>query len=292
MEIRQLRYFITVVNEGNISNAARALNMSQPPLSTQIRQLEEELGCALFDRNTRHIQLTDAGRLLYERANTILDFLSTTQSELNDYKNGLSGTIRIGVVSSIGSTLFTDWIIRFHERYPSIRFALVEEDTYGLIAKTRSRQIDLALVRTPFSAPDLSSILLKNERMAALGQPKFFRDARTGDISLEELAALPLITYRRWEGILKSEFQAKGLEPNFICINDDARTTVYLAAAGLGVGIAPASVVSLSDPGGVTVRTIRDLPLTTGICLVYRRDAYLSSIARLFTEFAQKEAGT
>ena len=292
MDIRQLRYFITVVNEGNISNAARALNMSQPPLSTQIRQLEEELGCALFDRNTRHIQLTDAGRLLYDRANTILDFLSTTQSELNDYKNGLSGTIRIGVVSSVSSTLFADWILRFHDDYPSIRFALMEGDTYDLIGKTRSRQIDLALVRTPFSAPDLASILLKNERLVALGQKKFFQNSQTAVLSLEELAALPLITYRRWENILKSEFQAKTSEPNFICINDDARTTVYLAGAGLGVGIVPASVAPLAFLGQVEVRAIGNLPLTTGISLVYRRDAYLSSVARLFIEFTENKAGT
>ena len=146
MDIRHLRYFITIVNEGNISNAAKALNMSQPPLSTQIRLLEEELGCALFDRNTRHIQLTGAGEILYERAKTILELLSDTRTELNDYKKGLSGTIRIGIVSSVGSTAFTRWIMEFHNQYPDIRYALTEGNTYDLVGRTRSSQIDLALV--------------------------------------------------------------------------------------------------------------------------------------------------
>lgn len=290
MDIRHLRYFITIVNEGNISNAAKALNMSQPPLSTQIRLLEEELGCALFDRNTRHIQLTGAGEILYERAKAILELLSDTRTELNDYKKGLSGTIRIGIVSSVGSTAFTRWIMDFHNQYPDIRYALTEGNTYDLVGRTRSSQIDLALVRTPFSAPDLAFVPLKEEKLVAIGQEGFFRDRSAQDIVLEDLAAAPLIIYRRWETILRSTFQAEALSPDFICINDDARTTVYLAGAGLGMGIVPASVIPLAFPAPAMVKPVLSPALTTGISMIYRKEAYLPAVARLLIDFLIRQS--
>lgn len=292
MDIRQLRYFTTIVQEGNISNAAKALNMSQPPLSTQIRLLEEELGCGLFDRNTRHIRLTGAGEILYERANAILDLLSDTRTELNDYKKGLSGTIRIGIVSSVGSTDFTRWIMDFHARYPDIRYALTEGNTYDLVGRTRSSQIDLALVRTPFSAPDLAFVPLKEETLVAIGRDSFYRPPFSPEISLQELAHAPLITYRRWETILRNAFQTEGVSPDFICINDDARTTVYLAGAGLGVGIVPASVVPLAFPAPVTIRPVSNTSLATGISMTYRKEAYLPAVARLFIDFTASRNGT
>ena len=102
MELRQLTYFITVVEEGTISSAARKLNLTQPPLSAQMKQLEAECGCVLFERTSRRIQLTEAGRMLYNRALTLLELADITRQELKDYREGTSGTLRLGVVSSVG----------------------------------------------------------------------------------------------------------------------------------------------------------------------------------------------
>ena len=102
MELKQLSHFVTVVKEGTISGAARKLNLSQPPLSTQMKQLEDEFGCVLFERGSRKIQLTEAGQLLYERAVTMLELSEATRRELLDYNSGLTGALRLGVVSSVG----------------------------------------------------------------------------------------------------------------------------------------------------------------------------------------------
>jgi len=100
MDLKQLSYFTAIVDEGSISAAAKKLHISQPPLSNQMKSLEAELGVVLFERGLRSITLTDAGKLMYERANTILDMASAAKMEIDSLGNGLRGTLRMGMVSS------------------------------------------------------------------------------------------------------------------------------------------------------------------------------------------------
>ncbi|MDD6032428.1 MAG: LysR family transcriptional regulator, partial [Oscillospiraceae bacterium] len=95
MDLKQLSYFVTVVQEGSISAAARRLYLSQPPLSAQMKALEEEFGCVLFERGARKIQLTQAGRLLYDRATALLEMSEMTRREMLDYQRGSEGTLRL-----------------------------------------------------------------------------------------------------------------------------------------------------------------------------------------------------
>ena len=101
MDIKQLEYFAAVVEEGNISSAAKKLHISQPPLSTQIQKLEEDVGCVLFERGSRKIQITEAGNMLYRRAKTLIEMAELTKKELRDYNSGKHGIMRLGVVSSV-----------------------------------------------------------------------------------------------------------------------------------------------------------------------------------------------
>ena len=101
MELRQLRYFVTVVEEKTVTAAARKLNMTQPPLTTQLKLLEKELGCPLFAREGRRLTLTDAGRHFYQRACGILGMCESAAAQMRDFHQGVAGTLRIGVVSSV-----------------------------------------------------------------------------------------------------------------------------------------------------------------------------------------------
>lgn len=103
MDIRQLKYFLTITEEEQITAAARRLRIAQPPLSQQMKGLEDELGITLFKRGPRHIQLTDAGKLLANRARQILELSDSTVREIDDFKRGLKGTLSIGTVSSSGN---------------------------------------------------------------------------------------------------------------------------------------------------------------------------------------------
>lgn len=284
MELRQLRYFVAIVNEGNISKAARALNLSQPPLSMQIRQLEEELGCALLERTTRSVRLTEAGQILYQRAVTILGLCASAETELQDFQSGVAGTLHIGAVSSVGSTVFAAWLLSFHQCYPKVNYALIEANTYELIEKVRSGQIELALVRTPFNAPDLACISLAEETMIAVGKLELFPEGAPARPGLADFADAPLILYRRWERILCDEFERVNRRPRVICINDDARTTVYLAEAGLGVGIVPASILPIISDEKIRVCPLNNPGLKTRLSVIFRKGVTLSAAGQAFVQ--------
>ena len=147
MDIRQLQYFVRIADEGSITGAARSLHMSQPPLSMQMKLLEEELGVTLFDRGSRTIRLTDAGKLLYNRAQGILELSGATVRELKDFGNGLAGTLRLGLISSAGTGEIGRRMRRFSKKYPEVRYEISEGNTYELLEMLRQGRIEVALPR-------------------------------------------------------------------------------------------------------------------------------------------------
>lgn len=289
MEIRQLRYFTAVVEEGTVIGAARKLNMTQPPLTAQLHNLEEELGCDLFRHEGRRLHLTEAGRTFYHRACTILGMCSATAAEMEHFSTGNAGTLRIGVVSSVQGTLFMEWISRFAASHPQIRYELYSANTYQLLEQLRMEQLDLAVVRTPFSAPETEMLPLRNEPMMAVGISSFFGDTAVSrtSISLCSLADKPLVLYRRWEQILLSRFEAAGCIPQILCCNDDAQTTLAFARNGLGVGILPASALCRMEEPYLTAFEIEDRALSTEIALLSRNKAQLPQVAQLFWEMME-----
>ena len=120
MDIKQLYYFVTIVEEKTISGAARKLHISQPPLSTAIKQLEHELGTTLFQRGNRRIYLTDSGKLLYSQACSIIKLYENTIESIKDNTNGVKGTLKIGVISSTENIFLEKFALQFHELYPDI----------------------------------------------------------------------------------------------------------------------------------------------------------------------------
>lgn len=291
MELKQLSYFMTVVREGTISGAARKLHLSQPPLSMQMKLLEEELGCVLFERGSRKIRLTEAGRLLYKRAGTLLELSEMTRQELQDHRDGVTGAVRLGAVSSVGSSLLPEWAAAFHREYPSIRFEVFEGNTYQLLEQLHAGLVELAVVRTPFHEEKLECHPLCEEPMLAAGHAVFWEDAglyKSGEIGLETLSGLPLILYRRWEALLEEVFEQDGLALCCFCRNDDARTTARWADMGLGVGILPASSRPLLTDPRTLVCPIRDMRLRSRILAVHGQNARLSAAAGMFLQFLKK----
>ena len=269
MDIKQLEYFQAVVEEGSISAAARRLHLTQPPLSLQLRLLEEELGIRLLERGPRKVSLTDAGKLLYKRAAAILEMSSSTVRELEDYARGLSGVLRLGTVSTSGPALFHHRIPAFHAAYPNVRFEIQEGNTFELLELLRAGIIETAVVRTPFQEEGLGALYLEEEPMAAVGLSRLLdaapleREEGTGKgekpedrrllagegekrpspeapaLSLVELAGRPLILYRRFEKLVEGVCRQAGFVPDIVCRCDDARSALMWARAGVGVALVP-----------------------------------------------------
>ncbi len=284
MDFKQLRYFTAVVEAGNISGAARRLHISQPPLSAQLHQLEEELGCPLFERGPRKIKLTQPGRLFYERARTILSLCDAAEREVQDALEGVQGTLRLGAVSSVSSTALVPWLTDFHRTYPRTHLELFEGNTYEILERLHAGFIEIAIVRTPFAEIGLCCLPLQKESLFAVGSAHFFPDAPPARISLSALCAHPLLLYRRWEQVLQDRLRAQHQHMSVLCKCDDARTVLYLADQGLGVGVVPQSALSLCKNPQTVSCEIDEASLSSDIVLVYDKAAYLSPVSQIFIE--------
>ncbi|MGN0372507.1 MAG: LysR family transcriptional regulator [Enterocloster sp.] len=289
MNLKQLEYFAAVVSAGSISAAAKSLHLSQPPLSAQMKLLEEELGVTLFERGSRSILLTEAGKLLYERSLNILDMTGSLKKELEQMGKGLKGSLRLGMISSAETLSIISQIAAFKTHHPEVNFRIYEGNTYQLLDKLDTGAIDTAIVRTPFPENSYECLPLQSEPMMAVGRPEFFPSARQDSISLKELSACPLIIYRRWENVLGSLFSPA--TPDYLCINDDARTSLTWAQCGAGIALVPASIVLVPATAvrdhfsDMTIRPIREPGLESRITLISRKHTSGSSIVREFFSF-------
>lgn len=289
MDIRQLKYFLTIVEEEQITGAAKKLHISQPPLSQQLKLLEEELGIKLIERGSRRIKLTEAGELLRIKAEQILELTDSTIKELNDFNKGLVGTLKIGAVSSSGATLLPDRIQKFNEKYPGIKFEIWESNTYKVLELINSGVIEIGIVRTPFNIENYNSICLHKEPMVAAYAKDIFGDKAEKSIPLGELMNFPLIIYRRFEKLIFQCFHNIGLEPNILCKTDDARTTLLWAASGIGTAIVPRSAIELIPGANLSYKEIDEPSLITQIAAIWMKNGYLSSSAKHFLETFKHE---
>ena len=291
MDIRQLLYFTTIAEEGSISAAAKKLHLSQPPLSYQMKLLEKELHLPLIERSARGIELTEAGRVLYKRAQGILELSELTRKEMLAMASGFTGTLHIGTVSSSGASLLGWRIPAFHQKYPQIGFAIHEGNTFELMEMLESGLIELAIVRTPFHNDQLNCLYLSPEPMIAAGAASFFPAGMPSGqpISLELLGHAPVILYRRFEKILLSLCEQKGITPQVFCIADDARTTLMWAEAGLGVAVVPQSAYRIMPHHNMVYGELSEEDLHTRSAAVCKKGCSLSWAAQQFLEiFAQQ----
>lgn len=283
MDIKQLKYFYTIAEEGQITNAAKKLHIAQPPLSYQLKSLENELGVKLAERGSRSIKLTDAGLMLYNRAKQILSLTETTISELKDFKNGTHGTLSIGTVSSSGAALLTSRLSTFHNKYPFINFEIREGNTYELLDLLNKGIIEIGIVRTPFNPTGINCIYLPKEPMVAA----MIKDLNWTDnkiINIKELADKPLIFYKRFEKLIYEACENANFDPNLFCKNEDARTSLLWANAGLGIAIVPKSSLKLIGSSDLIYKEIDNKSLSTQIAAIWIKNGYISSAAKNFLD--------
>ena len=124
MDLRVVRYFVVTAQEANITRAAAKLNISQPPLSKQIKELEDELGVELFIRGKRPLRITEEGRKLYRRAQQILELADRTRAEFEDLKGAPHGNLCLAIVEGRAPFVAARWIAGFHDEYPLVHYSL------------------------------------------------------------------------------------------------------------------------------------------------------------------------
>ncbi|SAK86227.1 LysR substrate binding domain protein [Caballeronia fortuita] len=248
MELRHLRYFLAVAEEGQFTRAAARLHMQQPPLSQQIQELEQELGFALFLRQPRGVELTAPGQSLAEHARAALRTLEQGVAHARRVSQGQVGRVRIALTSSAAfHPLATTAIRAFRQTHPDISIELSEVNAAEIIEMMSNGQVDAAILRKPTETPaDLRFELLAQERMRlVLPLGHVLIGARA--IALDALAGEPFIFVRRpgapgmYADFIRA-CEARGFTPRVVDEVPRMVTAINLVAAGGGVTLVPASM--------------------------------------------------
>ena len=287
MDLRSLHYFTVVAEELNITRAAERLNMSQPPLSSQIKGLEEELGVRLFIRGKRHLTITEAGSLLYRRAKQLLELSEQTQQEIRSME-GLSGDLNISLVEGRAPYLLARWIAGFRSEYPQVGVHLWNGSGDEVIERVHRGLSDLALVAAPYNAELLDGFSVGREPWVAMMSKDHPLAKEEGELlALQKLTGQPLfIPNRRSRAeAVRAWFAEIGEEP---CIAGDLSNyidAVALAEQNAGICIYPMTTYTENDL--VVKKIITDSARQIEYALVWPRSAHLTELAEEFINFVR-----
>jgi DNA-binding transcriptional LysR family regulator len=302
MELRHFRYFIAVAEEGHITRAAERLGMQQPPLSRQIKAIEQELDVQLFRRKARGVELTDAGRALLNDARAMLVHLDRSLESTRRAARGEQGRLSVGYTSAAACHPLVPRIIReFRKAFPLVSVTPAEAFPHDLIERIGTEQLDLTFVRTPVANAQGIVIdrLLEEGLVVALPAEHALaqgKNVATRPISLNALAGETFIFYGRPNGALTVQSnalvaacQAAGFNPHVGYIVPDMLSRLNLVAAGLGIVVVSASMQRMKIEG-VAYRPIKGTAqLRAPLILVSRRGDH-SAVVRQFVRLAKQTA--
>lgn len=290
MELRHLHYFIAVAEELHFSRAAERLHISQPPLSQQIRSLEDELGVKLFERTKRHVHLTEAGKVFLERSYLVLAQLEQAIEVTQRIGRGEVGRLAIGFVDSATYTLLPDILRVFREQFPAVELRLHELTTAQQIQALHHKQIDVGVVRSAIIEPGLSTECVLQESLV-LALPQTHLLSVHLKVSLSSLADESFILFPAKLGPIFYEqimdlCQQAGFRPKVAQEATQMQTIVGLVAAGMGIAFVPASMQNFHR-SGVIYRPLQEQTPETGLYLAWRQHDS-SPVIRAFLSLAQK----
>lgn len=284
MDIKQLRYFIAIAEEKNITAAANRLHLSQPPLSIQLKQLEDELGVKLIERNGKSMELTDKGKLLYQRALHLVNSFEEIKNEIQDTEEGKKGALNIGI-NTLSVSGFSEMLQSFHKNYPHVSLKIVQNDSFYLAEMVKTRAIEMAFVRLPLEHRGLVYHHLINEPFI------FVSNTEVHNISLEEVAHMPLI-FPSTEGLgiyntILEAFTRQKLQLNNIAECSDMHVLMELVKGGTGVTIVPKSVFDVYGAKSLYAAPLSNANMTSSLGVILLEHHYVSTPAKNFMDLVK-----
>lgn len=296
MELRQLRYFVAVAEEGHITRAAERLGIQQPPLSRQIKAIERELDVQLFRRKARGVELTDAGHALLDDTRAILADLEQAFEATRRTARGEQGRICVGITPSASfHPLLSQAIRSFRARFPLVSLVLEERLSNELMYRLRNDQMDIAFIRTPVADTEGLTItpLLDEPMMVVLpdGHP-LIRGRAAATISLKQLANEAFIVGEPGTGTYEATMaacRASGFGPRVVQRAPRVTSSLGLVAVGLGIALVPASIQRMHMEG-VAYRRLKGAARSTVRLSVVSRRADPSAVVRQFLSLVKNAA--
>lgn len=285
MDMKQLRYFTAIAEEGQITSAARRLHIAQPPLSQALKALEAELGVQLFERIPSGIRITEAGALLLQRSYQISNMFDTIAEDMASFRGGREGILKIGTVSSSGSILINENFMAFREHYPKVKFNLYEGNSYQIIEYLEKGIIEIGIVRTPFDNDKFEKICCAPTPMVVAGHKSNFPFSPVQKVTLQQLSKEPILINRRYYRLFQSIGAKENLTFQYYCLNNDARTTLYWTNAGLGMGVVPKETLLIQAYPDLQFSEIDSPELYTQLCAIWVKNKPITQITSNFLAY-------
>lgn len=285
MELRHLRYFVAVAERLNFSRAAEQLHIAQPPLSRQIRQLEDDLGVRLFVRNKRRVGLTDAGRVFLEEAKKLLAQATHAAEMARQAQNRESGSVRIAIASGLGG-LVSHVVAEHCRRFPAIDIECKDIFSSWQNEALRRGEIDVGFLRPPVDEDNLECELLQEEEFFVV-LPKSHPLARRASVHLIEIAEEPLVIFDRnfsiglYDRIL-GLYRKQDLSPHLMLAHIEAHEEAgtIMVASGRGIFIGVGAIVTRSVAGVEVVAVRLDEPdAKIEVYVAWRKGEHSTAVA-------------
>ncbi|MCX4528500.1 MULTISPECIES: LysR family transcriptional regulator [unclassified Streptomyces] len=302
MELAQLRYFVTVVEEGGFTRAGARLHVSQPGVSAQVRRLERELGLRLLDRSGRRVTPTEAGEAVLSYARAALAAVEGIRRTAEEVSGLLRGRVSVGLIPGAAGAVVDGLDVigvlgDFHDAHPEVEIALAEDTSERMLAGLRRGELDLAVIGLDGEPPaGISVQVVLAEPLVAAVRPDdpLVRASLDGEIALTALSGRPLICLPRGtglRGVLERACAEAGFGPRVDFEAAAPAVLVRLAARGLGVAVVPAGAESAA---GADLRALRitEPALSARVALAWRTDGPSGPAARtLLTRLRTRSAG-
>ena len=290
MELDQLRHFLKAAELSSFTRAAQAIELSQPALSRSIARLEEELGQPLFERQTRKLALTDAGKLLQTRAQQILSLVDNTKAEISD--DGQTGTLRVGAIPTIAPYLLPVLLRRFSDGHPRAAVIVQEDTTDNLLKKLAEGVVDVALLALPLATKYLEIEELFEEELL-LVMCKDHELCAKKQIRLADIEPLPFVLLGEAHCLtdnIVSYCRQKAFHPMSVELTNQLATVQELVALNHGVSLIPAMARVLDTSDRRVYRSLSGSTPTRKIVMAFNPYRFQSRLAEAFKQLLRTYA--
>jgi len=292
MDIRQLRYFIAIVEERKISAAAERLHISQPPLSQHLKTMEDELGTKLIERNGKFFEVTEAGKALYKYALQMTQLMEEAGIEVKEVGKGVSGKLAIGI-NTFSVVGLPELLHQFHKEYPKVTYKIHQNESAYLCQLVRDRIVELAIIRLPLELDIFSVLHLHTEPFYFITSSK--KQPFNHQVMLTDIQNHPLILPST-EGmgvhyLILEAFSKAQLHPNIVADCSDISLLLNLVASDFGSAIVPETVIKQYKNYNIHASKITDTELSASTGLIWLKNHYLSKTAQNFSNLLTETFG-
>ncbi|BDU27238.1 LysR family transcriptional regulator [Flavobacterium sp. GSB-24] len=275
MELRHLKYFLAVAEELNFTKASEKLFISQPPLSRQIAELEEELQAKLFIRNNKKVELTEAGKYFEKEVKTLFQDLERISLKTKKIAENVSGEFRIAYISSIYSAVISDLIKHLKSQFPYVNFKLFEVSTTKQITALEQGKIEMGIIRSPIQSPKIKAHLwfkdgfsiVFNKNMIQLKSEKDILDLRDETFVFFNKDYAP-----HYHEVLLELCAFYGFTPKIIHEANNINSIVQLVKNGLGISIVPSNIAKNNQDSEIGFIELKKVNLSTDVSLITSKE--------------------